>query len=134
MSEACILCYFDHFINEQLWQKGLCGGLLSRSMLVRFQSAVPIDGELVKPSYDTSLLTRRGRKVARRSEACTLRQLMLNFITVTKCHTTWLNVSENLMLKNGALPNDGIGVSLQNSFNARSIRVGTSNDASDSSK
>ena len=31
-------------------------------------------GELVKPSYDTSLLTRRGRKVARRSEACTLRQ------------------------------------------------------------
>lgn len=30
-------------------------------------------GELVKPSYDTSLLTRRGRKVARRSEACTLR-------------------------------------------------------------
>ena len=32
-------------------------------------------GELVKPSYDTSLLTRRGRKVARRSEACTLRHL-----------------------------------------------------------
>ena len=31
-------------------------------------------GELVKPSYDTSLLMRRGRKVARRSEACTLRQ------------------------------------------------------------
>ena len=35
---------------------------------------------------------------------------------------------------NGALPNDGIGVSLQNSFNTRSIRVGTSNNASDSSK
>lgn len=71
----------------QLWQKGLCGGLLSRSMLVRLQSAVPIDGKLVKSSYDTSLLTRRGRKVARRSEACTFRQPMLNFITVTKCHT-----------------------------------------------
>ena len=42
-------------------------------------------------------------------------------------------VSENLMPENGALPNVGIGVSLQNSFNARSIRVGTSNNASDSS-
>ena len=38
------------------------------------------------------------------------------------------------MPKNGALPNAGIGVSLQNSFNTRSIRVGTSNNASDSSK
>ena len=118
----------------QLWQKGLCGGLLSRSMLVRLQSAVPIDGKLVKSSYDTSLLTRRGRKVARRSEACTFRQPMLNFITVTKRHIAWLNVSENQMPKNGALPNAGIGVSLQNSFNTRSIRVGTSNNASDSSK
>ena len=35
-------------------------------------------GELVKPSYDTSLLTRRGRKVARRSEACTLRNLKMH--------------------------------------------------------
>ena len=48
MSEACILCYFDRFINEQLWQKGLCGGLLSRSMLVRLQSAVPIDGMMAE--------------------------------------------------------------------------------------
>ena len=32
----------------QLWQKGLCGGLLSRSMLVRLQSAVPIDGMMTE--------------------------------------------------------------------------------------
>lgn len=121
-------------IEMQLWQKGLCGGLLSRSMLVRLQSAVPIDGKLVKSSYDTSLLTRRGRKVARRSEACTFRQLMLNLMIVTKCHTVPFLYGENIMPNNGALPNVGIGMSLQNSFNARSIRVGTSNNASDSSK
>ena len=59
---------------------------------------------------------------------------MLNFIVVTKRHTVLFLYGENLMPNNGALPNDGIGVSLQNSFNARSIRVGTSNNVNDSSK
>ena len=59
---------------------------------------------------------------------------MLNLITLIKRHTVPFLYGENLMPENGALPNDGIGVSLQNSFNARSIRVGTSNNVSDSSK
>lgn len=35
-------------IEMQLWQKGLCSGLLSSSMLVRLQSAVSIKGMMAE--------------------------------------------------------------------------------------
>ena len=56
--------------------KGHGGSKPSPSANLIFKLGIYKDnfGELVKPSYDTSLLMRRGRKVARRSEACTLRQ------------------------------------------------------------
>ena len=61
--------------------KGHGGSKPSPSANLIFKLGIYKDnfGELVKPSYDTSLLMRRGRKVVRRSEACTLRNLKMHY-------------------------------------------------------
>ena len=88
-------------------------------MLVRLQSAVSIEGMMAESGLK-QLLAKESKYLIR------LPQVQILLIPPI--------YAQSQMPENGALPNAGIGVSLQNSFSTRSIRVGTSNNVSDSSK